>query len=270
MSEDKKAEATEAVEEEKTATTVAEQAETAEADEAKEDAKADADDKGDAAEKAPSKKRLGRKGAITLGVVAAVVVVAAIGLFVWHEQPSFCSAICHTPMDSYLPTYEAEPGQQAVDKWGNQIPDAAGMMAATHRVEGTDCLDCHVPTIGEQVSEGISWVSGNYEIYNMGSYSNVMMERSLTDLTEARGIANEEFCLNSGCHNMTREQLEESTADMAFNPHKASGHGAVDCGTCHKAHRQSVMYCTKCHDAAMANLPEGWISYQEAQALEAA
>ncbi len=221
------------------------------------------------AETKPFRKRMGRKGRITLGVVAAVVVVAAIGLFVWHEQPSFCSAICHTPMDPYLPTYEAEPGQPAVDKWGNAIPDASAMMAATHRVEGADCMDCHVPTLGEQVSEGISWVSGNYEIYDTASYKGVMMERNLADLTEARGIANEEFCLRSGCHDMTREELEASTADLAFNPHSTK-HGTPDCGTCHKAHRQSVMYCTKCHDGAAANMPEGWLTFQEAEALEAA
>ena len=58
----------------------------------------------------PAAKRP-RRGAIVGGVIAAVVVVAGIGAFVWHEQPSFCNAICHTPMDGYLETYEAEPGQ---------------------------------------------------------------------------------------------------------------------------------------------------------------
>ena len=66
-------------------------------------------------ENAPAPKRA-RRGAIVGGVVAVVVVVAAIGAFVWHEQPSFCNAICHTPMDGYLETYEATPGQPATDK----------------------------------------------------------------------------------------------------------------------------------------------------------
>ena len=60
-------------------------------------------------ENAPAPKRAHR-GAIVGGVVAVVVVVAAIGAFVWHEQPSFCNAICHTPMDGYLETYEGRPG----------------------------------------------------------------------------------------------------------------------------------------------------------------
>ncbi len=223
-------------------------------------------------EEAPTtpKPKQKKKTPLVIGIVAAVVVVAAVGLFVWHEQPSFCSAICHTPMDPYLPTYEAEPGQPAVDKWGNAIPDAAGMMAATHRVEANaDCMDCHVPTLGEQIGEGMSWVTGNYELVSTEAYDNVMMERSQADLVEARGVDEDEFCLNSGCHDMTREELEASTADLAFNPH-SSAHGDMACGTCHKAHRQSVMYCSKCHDAATAQTPEGWLTYQEAVALESA
>ncbi|MEG0621206.1 MAG: salivary glue protein Sgs-3, partial [Raoultibacter sp.] len=42
-------------------------------------------------------KKKGKKWPIVVGVVVAVLVVAGIGGFIWHEQPSFCSAICHTP-----------------------------------------------------------------------------------------------------------------------------------------------------------------------------
>ena len=35
-----------------------------------------------------------------VGVVVAVVLVCAGGgFYVWHNQPSFCNAICHEPMD---------------------------------------------------------------------------------------------------------------------------------------------------------------------------
>ena len=46
---------------------------------------------------APKRKR--KKWPITVGVIAVVLVVAGAGFWVWHEQPSFCNAICHTPMD---------------------------------------------------------------------------------------------------------------------------------------------------------------------------
>ncbi len=88
---------------------------------------------GQTAEPAAQKKK--KKWPIVVGVVVAVLVVAGAGFWVWHEQPSFCNAICHTPMDAYLPTYEAEPGQAATDVWGNEVANASGMMAAVHRAE---------------------------------------------------------------------------------------------------------------------------------------
>lgn len=199
---------------------------------------------------AARKQRPRRKAAIAVAVVAAVVVVAGAGFWVWHEQPSFCNAICHNPMDPYLPTYEAEPGQPATDKWGNDVEDAAGMLAATHRAQNGDtCMSCHVPTLQEQMAEGAAWVAGDYY--------DPLDERDLTELTAARGVAGEEFCLNAACHNYTREQLVELTADREFNPH-VSQHEERECSDCHKAHRASVMVCAQCH--TQAEVPDGWIA----------
>ena len=50
---------------------------------------------GQTAEPAAQKKK--KKWPIVVGVVVAVLVVAGAGFWVWHEQPSFCNAICHTP-----------------------------------------------------------------------------------------------------------------------------------------------------------------------------
>ena len=58
-------------------------------------------------------KRRGRRAAVAIGVVAAVLIAAGAGFAVWHEQPGFCGAICHTPMDGYLATYEADPSGAA-------------------------------------------------------------------------------------------------------------------------------------------------------------
>ena len=92
-----------------------------------------------ATEPKPKKKK---KGLVVLLTILGIVVVAGIGLFVWHNQPSFCNAICHTPMDPYGDTYFQEPGVAGVDKWGNQIESTSGMMSVTHRVEGVTCMDC--------------------------------------------------------------------------------------------------------------------------------
>ena len=213
----------------------------------------------------PAAKRP-RKGLITAGVIVAVLVVAGAGFWVWHEQPSFCGAICHLPMNQYVDTYEAEPGQPSMDKWGNEVTDAVAMTSAAHRdVADATCLSCHTPDLSEQISEGVNWVSGNYEVVMNETFDGVLLERDQNDLTEASGKSGEEFCLNEACHNITRDQLTELTADREFNPHVAQ-HDNYDCTTCHKAHRASVYYCTKCHSEA--EVPEGWLSMKEAEKLE--
>ncbi len=219
-----------------------------------------------AAEQAPKAKKKGKKKwPIIVGVVVAVVVVAGAGFWVWHEQPSFCNAICHTPMDAYLPTYEAEVDMASTDKWGNEVTNASAMMAPLHRAQNGDtCLSCHVPTLSEQISEGMSWISGNYEVWHTQTGLMVPPERTLAELTEARGIPADEFCLNEACHNMTRDDLAKATSDMKRNPHVAQ-HGTVECSECHKAHRASVNYCSSCHNDA--EIPDGWITAAENKTL---
>lgn len=214
----------------------------------------------------PAPKKRPKRGWIVAGVVAAIIVVAGAGFWVWHEQPSFCNAICHTPMDAYLPTYEAEPGQAATDVWGNEVANASGMMAAVHRAQnGTTCLGCHVPTLSEQIGEGMSWITGSYEVLNTQTDQQVVPEKSLEDLVAARGIEPDQFCLNESCHNMTRDDLIQATADLERNPHVAQ-HGENQCSDCHKAHRASVNMCSQCHNDAP--IPEGWISAADNTALE--
>lgn len=215
----------------------------------------------------PSDKR--RKRGIVIGVVAAVVIVAGAGFWVWHEQPSFCNAICHTPMDAYLDTYEQPLGQAGVDKWGLEVDDTSGMMAVTHRAAGLSCLKCHEPQLAEQISEGINWVGGNYEVVTNAAGQKVPTERTLADLTEARGIPSEQFCLNSGCHvnddgsAMTVDDLRAKTEGHGYNPH-AWHNGDMECGDCHKAHATSVNQCTECH--AEAEVPAGWLTASQEKA----
>lgn len=206
------------------------------------------------------KRRIG----IIVGVLAAVVVIAGVGFWAWHEQPSFCGAICHDPMDPYLATYEAEPVEGAVDRCGNTV-DGSTMLAAVHRVDGgVTCLSCHEPTLSQQVGEGVVWATGGFE--------DPLEERSLTELTEANGKSYEQFCLNDACHELlTVEGLGKMTSYMARNVHDASdaphSSKSYECGDCHKAHAQSVVVCSQCHDDA--TVPEGWLTYDEYKALEA-
>lgn len=197
-----------------------------------------------------------KKWPIVVGTVALVFVVAGMGFWVWHEQPGFCAAICHTPMDPYVETYDQPLGEAGVDKWGNEVADTSSMLAVAHKASGKTCLDCHVPTLGEQMAEGASWVTGGYGV--------PLQEATLADLGAARGVASDEFCLNESCHNLTRDDLANATAGMTRNPHLAY-HGDISCDSCHKAHRASVNYCTQCH--ADAETPAGWLTSKESADL---
>ena len=126
------------------------------------------------------------KGLVALGVAAVVVVAAGAGFWVWHEQPSFCNAICHTPMDPYVEDYYA---------------DDATLLAASHRVADVSCLDCHVPTLSEQLAEGVTWVAGGYALP-----------------LEQRQFDNA-FCMNGSCHSIGQDSLAQITAQREYNPH---------------------------------------------------
>lgn len=223
----------------------------------------------DTAEEKPGVKK-GKKKFAVIGIVAAVVIVAGAGFYAWHEQPSFCSSICHYSMDAYLPTYESQLGSEGVDKWGNTVADSSAMLAPVHREQGITCLGCHTPVISEQLTEGMEWVSGNYTVVSTTDGKFALEERDLSDLTEASGVANEEFCLKSGCHVnddgsvMTRDDLVEKTSNYSRNPH-VQQHGEVACSECHKAHRASTVYCGKCHSDV--EYPSGWVTYAESQNL---
>ena len=173
---------------------------------------------------------------IVVGVVAAVLVAAGAGFWVWHEQPSFCNAICHSPMDKYVETYyEGDPGK----------------LVTAHAEAGDACLDCHEAEITTQVSEVMAWVSDGYPMGEDGL------------LATGKEFATEEFCTNGDCHNMT--DVVNATwgfagNDEKYNPHSSHQDNNLECGDCHKVHETSTLYCAKCHDM---NLPEGWEATNE-------
>ena len=222
-----------------------------------------------AQEPAPKKKKKGKKGLVILLVIVGVLLVGGVGMWIWHEQPSFCNAICHTPMDSYWDTYNQDLGVAGKDKWGNDVTNTAGMMAVTHKAEGLACMDCHVPTLAEQVNEGLEWISGNYTLVANPTYGGVLPETTLKKLVEARGSTADEFCMTKGCHEVTRgAELIALTADLSTsrNPH-GMPHGDLQCSDCHKAHRASVNQCSSCHNDAP--IPDGWLTTIQAKKLPA-
>lgn len=180
----------------------------------------------------------------TLGVVGIALVALVAGGTVWHAQPSFCGAICHTPMKSYVEGYDS--GDTA-------------LLVSTHAKADVACLDCHEPTISQQLTEASHWMSGEYAFdQETGKLPTVGDE-----------LATEATCLQSDCHDMTREELAGETAGLALNPHELGEfHAQVPCSSCHTMHGTSVHYCTQCHSNSIADLPEGWQTVSQASAAK--
>ena len=105
-----------------------------------------------------------------------MLVCAGGGFYVWHNQPSFCNAICHEPMDYYVNGYYGEG-------------DAAhAQLAVAHQQEGVACLQCHEATLEAQINEGTAWVSGAFETNADGSLAPQLI------------TADKQQCATAGCH----------------------------------------------------------------------
>lgn len=175
----------------------------------------------------PKDKRRKKRLLITLGVVIVIIATAGTAGIIWHNQPGFCSTICHSTMSPY---YE---GYVSADK---------SLLVTAHAEADTVCLDCHDASLGEQVSEIIVQVSGNYEAP-----------------LSFRQIGTREMCLD--CHD-SYDALADSTSDFdpKRNPH-SSHEGMLECYDCHRVHQQSVLQCSECHGDM--NVPDGWLTHRD-------
>ncbi len=259
----------------------------------------------DSSAKTPSKnkgrtRRVSKRAKVALVVIVAVFAVSGIGFSQWHETPAFCGAICHDPMDAYVSSYiDGE-----YDVYGNKMEDEAqsvAMAAYLHKVDHrTTCLQCHEPTLAEQLSQGVSWLTGDYttagtnaqgqsylkeltteELVNGGgnaaSQGGSSDEDTSSQDSSSQSTTGDQFCLKAGCHTdfdkndiLDRSQLTQMTEYLGkYNPHlflQDEKHDTVQCSDCHKAHSRSVNTCTECH--ADAPVPNGWLNYDERQQIE--
>lgn len=219
----------------------------------------------------PAKKR--SKKLIILGVIVVVLVAVGVGMMVWHEQPSFCSTMCHIE-NTYVDNYSQAQGVQGTDKYGNTVSDTNAMMAVLHsHTQATAkseivCVDCHQPNIAELAHDGVNFVSGNYTIPRD--------ERSASQLQSWDKKTSESFCANQNCHvyllgdngEVSYDKLEASTQSRAFNPHQQYHENlSLECTDCHKGHRASTVVCTGCHEHENVDLPSGWVTYSESKQI---
>lgn len=185
------------------------------------------------------KKGRSKKPFIVLTTIVVILVLGGVGFSIWHEQPSFCNAICHSPMDNYVEGYNS--GDSA-------------LLVSKHAQADIVCLQCHESNLSEQITEGVAWLKGDFYVDEEGFVVN----------DDDETLATREFCLT--CHDdgdsNTGEDWGEivlATAewggDEGVNPH-SSHNGDEKCGDCHNAHGTSVMACNQCHGW---DVPDGWI-----------
>jgi hypothetical protein len=201
-------------------------------DEAEKSNTADGVEVTDGANKRP-KGKLKKKLWIITGVLCVVIVAAAAGFWVWHEQPGFCNAICHSPMDSYVENY-----------YGGDTT----LCVTAHQTAEVTCLECHDSSIGQQLNEGQLWLTGNF-----------------SDPPSVRRFGTADFC--NRCHDDGNAETGIDKADIikATENYQDSGRNPHDnhltktglnCYSCHSVHRESKLYCTQCHDNL--STPETW------------
>jgi hypothetical protein len=142
---------------------------------------------------------------LTALAVGLAFVVVMVGGFAWHQQPSFCSTMCHSTMAPFYDSYRNP-----------------AMLAGAHAKAGVVCLDCHKPTGKEQLDELRMQLTGTYP----------------KPLPEIEFGAS--FCAaGSRCHGEANLGLAaKKTASMQPNPHDSANAQDAVCTRCHNMHRR--------------------------------
>lgn len=182
----------------------------------------------------------------TLGIGVPVLAVFTVvsyqgSMRVLHDYPSLC-ATCHV-IDDYYASWQKSD-------FMDYRHTVEGRTVKVSTVEGYQdkevvCKDCHYAPPQRIFEELFNYMSGRYKI----------------PLEERRLATAECFDCHKDYDNLIKltENLEEKYPGLPqpkWNPHK-SHFGEVECRVCHKAHRDSVDFCSTCHGATMAKQP-GW------------
>lgn len=163
-----------------------------------------------------------RKIWVILGIAVVVIIGAGVAGWEYHKKPQFCATMCHL----------MEPYEQS---WSS-----SDFEVRAHAEDGIVCLDCHEPTIKQQIEEVIAYVSKDFD--------DPLRERKLPM----------ETCLSCKEHGTYQEMVEVTQPleeEWGRNPHN-SHWGEMECSLCHNMHRPSVNYCASCHQVPM---PDGWV-----------
>lgn len=112
------------------------------------------------------------------------------------------------------------------------------LLASAHANAGLGCTDCHDYGLERQFHETIAYLTNDYE--------------------EPFPRARYEMDTCFTCHDhASYSQLAARTADLGVSDGQAKGHDAnphqpphyseLECHSCHRVHRESVLLCSECH-----------------------
>jgi nitrate/TMAO reductase-like tetraheme cytochrome c subunit len=147
-------------------------------------------------------------------VILVVVAIAASTMAIVHQadtNPKFCAS-CHIMaknVDSYM---------------------TGSNLDHVHELAGVQCKQCHEYPLSAEITSGIKFVTGNYEVGADGE----LAQRKYDD----------SMCLK--CH-ISYEFVDAKTSSLDKDPHN-SHLGQMPCSTCHVSHGEQVDYCAQCHD----------------------
>lgn len=99
-----------------------------------------------------------------------------------------------------------------------------------HEQAGVECKDCHDYPVSAEISSGVNFLMGNYEVNEEGA----LIKRTYSN----------EMCLD--CH-ISDKNLATTTDYLFRNPH-LSHWGYLPCSDCHISHGEQIDYCSGCHD----------------------
>jgi cytochrome c nitrite reductase small subunit len=198
-------------------------------------------------------------GIILLVGIAVVVAGGGYAGYKWHETPQFCST-CHL-MDPYV---KSLTGAGTVD---SADTTDASLLASVHGKAGLVCLNCHKPTIKQQVQELI--------VYSKGDFSTPLEKRKFPDEMclachehdSRQAIAAKttnytvKFVVEDRYLKLLQEKGYDYKKDAIINPHlmaldtnntndpHAAGGPLIQCSECHSMHDPSpkIDYCFSCH-----------------------
>jgi hypothetical protein len=135
------------------------------------------------------------------------------------------------------PTSESCASCHILDTYVNSLSDDT-LLVQRHVQAGYGCVDCHERTLQDQIHETITYLQQDYQVPFM------------------RAQYSMDTCFS--CHEHTSyEQLAWRTMDLgvtdaqarghAANPHQSPHYSDLECHSCHRMHRPSVLLCSECH-----------------------